>query len=211
MIGDGKSAWVSESVQQSLQADLRNAVVSHAGAVEMDDAEAIARVAKNAGVDEVVSGHIQVIGDRVRITASLCNSAGALVGTGKATGALDHLFDLEDALADQIRDGLAKAASAKHPITTPIPDMPTAGPLVMAPAKSYPIGTVPAAFTSAALQDGRDRYIYQVPYYGCCGGWGYGCAYGGWAFGGFGCGWGAGGCGVFNGSYSTGGQHSLAW
>jgi TolB-like protein len=182
------AAWIGNSVVQSLQADLRNATISRSAA------------------DFVVSGNIQVIQDQVRLIATVVDRTGATVTTAKATGDLRHLFDLEDSLANQIRDGLARVAIAKHPVTTPIPDMPTAGPLVMTPAKTYPIGTVAQSFSSPALRDGRDRYIYQVPCYGCWGGWGYGC---GW--GGYGCGWGGFGGGVFNGSYSTGGQHSLAW
>jgi TolB-like protein len=202
-IGNGNSAWVSQSVQQSLQADLRNASVSHAAAVEMDDAAAIARVAKNAAVDDVVKGHLQVVGDQIRLTASLCDSAGAVIGTAKATGTLDHLFDLEDSLADQLGDAVAKEVAAKRVATTPIPVVDAVGPLVVTPAKAVPIGTVPVAYGSEAIRDGRDRYIYQAPYFG-----GYGSGFGACGIGfGFG-GWGG---GVFNGSYSTGGGHSLAW
>jgi len=195
----GATAGIADSVGQSLQADLRNATISR-------------NTGGKSSADFVVSGNIQLAGDQVRLIATVVDRAGNTIATAKATGDLRHLFDLEDALADQIREGLARVASAKHPITTPIPDMPTVGPLIMAPAKTYPIGTVPESYSSVALRDGRDRYIYQVPYYGCWGGWGCGaCGYGGWGFGGFGCGWGGGWGGVFNGSYSTGGHHSLAW
>jgi TolB-like protein len=199
------SAWIGESVERSLQADLRNASIAHPGGIAMDDPAAIASIAHNASADYVVQGGVQIVADQVRLSAKVFDGAGKSIGAGKATGDLRHLFDLEDSVADQIRDLIDKTTAAKHPATTPIPAIQESGPIRIAPAQVLPIGTVPESYSSTALRDGRDRYIYQVPYYGCfgpygCGGYGYG------GFGGFGC-FG----GVFNGSYSTGGNHALAW
>ena len=199
-------------MQQSLQTDLRNSSLSHAIAPAIDDAASIARAAHAASVDFVVEGNIQIVDDQTRLTASLFNKDGLSIGSAKATGDVHRLFDLEDALADQLHDGLRKATRAIP--TTPIPAVASSGPIRIAPAASLPIGSVPESYTSAALRDGRDRYIYQVPFYGCFGG--YGC--GGYGSGGCGYGYGSfGGLGSFgipagfNGSGSGGGSHSLAW
>jgi TolB-like protein len=206
----GASDWIGESVQQSLKADLHNASIAHPSAAPVDDPASIARLAHNASVDFVVEGHVQVIEDQLRLTATLYDSAGHSVITAKSTGALRRLFDLEDALADQIRDGLHQATAKARPITTPIPTIQSAGPIQMAQPKVLPIGTVPESYSSAQLRDGRNRFIYQVPTYGYFGGWGYG----GWGNGGFGyAGYGIGGNfpGVVDGGYSSGGTRTLAW
>lgn len=194
------SAWIVDSVQQSLQADLRNSSIAHAPAAAVDDSAAIARIAHNASSDYVVLGHVQIIDDQVRLTASVFNDAGTSIGVAKTTGDLRRLFDLEDVLADQLRDAIAKTTAAKQAVSTAIPEVQGSGPIRMTSAKALPLGTVPQTYSTTALRDGRDRYLYQVPFYGC---WGYG----GFGLGGFGFGCG----GVFNGSYSTGGQHALAW
>lgn len=196
------SEWIGESVQQSLRADLHDASIAHPDAAIADDTAAIARIAHSASADFIVQGQVQIAEDQVRLTASVFNNAGTSAGSAKATGDLHHLFDLEDDLSRQIRDSIRSATVAKRPITTPIPTVQGSGPIRVAAAPALPIGTVPESYSSAALRDGRDRNIYQVPSYGCFGGWepyGY-CGFGG-------CGWG----GVFNGGYSTGGGHSLAW
>ena len=208
VINGAGSEWVGQSVQQSLQTDLHNASIAHTAALAMDDSDAIARIARNASADFVVGGQVQIAADQVRLTATVFNHAGASIGAAKATGDMRHLFDLEDALADQIRNDIDRSAAAQQPITTPIPVIQSSGPIRIAAPKALPIGTVAVSYTSTALRDGRDRYIYQLPFYGCFGGYGYGyCGLGCYGCGGFCCGFG----GVFNGSYSTGGTHSLPW
>jgi TolB-like protein len=204
------SEWVGDSVQQSLHADLKNSVIGHSASNIADDPAAIARIAHNASVTFVVGGQVQIVENQIRLTATLFNNTGATIGTAKATGEMRKLFDLEDTLADQIHENLVASIRTRL-ASTPMPTVESSGPIRIAAAKSYPIGTVPVSYSSAALRDGHDRYLYQVPYYGCFGCGGYGCGgyggYGSFGFGGFGFGIG----GVFNGSYSTGGGHSLAW
>jgi hypothetical protein len=79
------------------------------------------------------------------------------------------------------------SAGPRQPVG-PIPEMPSVGPLQVAPPRELPLGVVPYQSTSAALQDARDRYLYQVPEYGCfgdCHG-GYGFGLGAFGYGGFG-------------------------
>jgi TolB-like protein len=205
MINAAGQEWVGDSLQQSLQADIHHASVAHAAAPAADDSAAMARLARNASVDWLVQTHVQFAVDQIRLTATVFNDTGKPIGAAKATGDLRHLFDVEDALAEQIADVLGKARAASHPITTPIPVVEGSGPLKVGAPQVMPIGTVPVAYSSEAMRDGHDRYIYQVPVYGCYGG----CGYGGFGYCGYGFG---GGYGGFSGvGYSTFGGHGLAW
>ena len=165
-----------------------------------------ARMAQNAGAGYVVGGNVQVVGEQVRITATVVDRSGAAIGSAKVTGESRKLFDLEDGLADQIRDDISASRARQHVLTTPVPTVQSSGPIRVAQQPSVPLGTVPVQYSSSALRDGRDRYIYQVPVYGCYGEYGFG-AWGCYGLGGFCCGRG----GVLDGGYSTGGTHSLAW
>ena len=205
-VGAAGREWVGPAVQQSLQADLRNASIFHGSQTPPDDSATIAKMAHDESVDYVVEARAQIAEDQVRVTDLVFDNSGHSIGSAKATGELRQLFDVEDTLAEQIRNSISKSIVATHPITTPIPAVQGSGPIRMGVAKALPIGTVPESYSSAALLDGRDRNIYQVPLYGWFGPCGYGL-YGCYGFGGFGCGIG----GVFDGGYSTGGGHSLAW
>jgi hypothetical protein len=211
LINSAGSDWVSDSLLQSLQADLHHATFAHVSAPIATDADALAKLAHNAAADYLIQPHAQFSTDSVRLTAEIYNDAGQQIGSAKTTGEMKRLFDVEDAMAGQLQEIVDRAAAMKHPTTAPAPTVSSVGPLMVSPiAAVVPVGTVPVAYSSQALRDGRDRSLYQIPVDGCLGYGGFG-PYGYFGFGGA-CGYRCGGIPAnFNGASSAGGAHTLSW
>lgn len=69
--------------------------------------------ARRLQVDAVVDGSIQRAGDRLRVTARLTDSAdGTVRWTRRFDGALDRIFEFQDAIADGIADAVALEAGS---------------------------------------------------------------------------------------------------
>ena len=74
--------------------------------------DALARdVALGLGVDWLVTGGFQRLGDQMRVTAQIVNAeTGTYSEAVKVDGQLDQLFDLQDRLVDELSDGFAAIA-----------------------------------------------------------------------------------------------------
>ncbi len=98
--------WVGQSIQQVLAADLTHGstlkVIAPAGAKPATDADAALKSAVDAGADIVVFGQTQLLDKEIRLTGEVLDVASGQSITGlKATGPIDQLFHLEDAVAGQ--------------------------------------------------------------------------------------------------------------
>ncbi len=74
---------------------------------EYIDKESALKIANILGVDKVISGAFQKIGNDIRVTANLINvKDGALIGTTDVTNNYNNLFTLEDSIALNIIEKL---------------------------------------------------------------------------------------------------------
>ena len=87
-------------------------VVSPSDVAPNSTHDALARdVALGLGVDWLVTGGFQRLGDQMRVTAQIVNAeTGTYSEAVKVDGRLDQLFDLQDRLVDELSDGFAALA-----------------------------------------------------------------------------------------------------
>jgi len=106
--------WIGKGAQQDLSASLaekvRGRVLAPASAPPAADAEAAIKTARDLGASVVVFGQAQVLKEQVRLSGQVLDVAsGKAYGSLRATGTIDDLFQLEDALAGQISAVLPRA------------------------------------------------------------------------------------------------------
>lgn len=99
--------WIGRGVQQDLLADLtphvRGAVAAPGDASPASDAPPALQAARTRGASIVVFGSAQAIGDQLRLTGQVVDVASGKPLAGlKATGTIETVFRLEDALAAQV-------------------------------------------------------------------------------------------------------------
>jgi TolB-like protein len=100
-------AWIGKAAQQDLYADLTQGTVLRVLApgpvsAAADQGDALGK-AREMGASFVVFGQTQIAGKEVRISGQVLGvSEGRPLGAIKATGPIDELFHLEDALAGQV-------------------------------------------------------------------------------------------------------------
>lgn len=71
------------------------------------DGEEISRIARRFQVESVLTGHVQLQDNRLRISYQISRGEnGATVGGGEVIGPIDNLFALQEQLASKIRDDL---------------------------------------------------------------------------------------------------------
>ena len=115
--GRNEDDWLGTGLLETLAAELRRAsgpallaqeaIVAARrrlglASVPRDDAEAL-RLGREAGAALVVSGGYQVLGARVRVTASLLDvGSGALLHAAKVDGESERIFDVQDRLAREL-------------------------------------------------------------------------------------------------------------
>ncbi len=196
-IGDAtRLGWVGQAVQQNMMTELARVrslkvVAGKMEAGAANDADAVKKIAREAGAVFVIFGNFQLVEPDLRITGEMID-----VGTGqsiaglKATGALRDLFDMEDTLAGQVRRTLVAAQQAANPPAAGAAPLP--GPI----AKGPPAGIEPSGPLRAPypweVESNMDptyrrvarEYRYDAPdytwfggYFGGYGNYGYGGRY----------------------------------
>src|SRR4051794_33133982 len=127
--------WVGPAIQHVVAADVSHNsrmlnVLAPASAQATDDANAALAAGKNAGASFVVFGETQLLQREIRITGEVMDvAAGRSIGGLKATGTLDDLFHLEDAVGSQVistlpaslRDTQTQESTATAPSAEPQP------------------------------------------------------------------------------------------
>jgi len=193
----GQTDWIGRGIQESLQSE-----VAHTGATLMipvhapaaaDDAITVARQNK---ADLAVIGTYQVVGDDVRVNGHLLDVASNnTVGSFSATGPQKSLFNIEDALGEQLRRLLpASPMPQQAAAAQPQAPQPTVT-YQQDPAEAYapPAPTVNNYYDAtpdygAYYPDTYYGYGYGYPAFGFYGGLGYyggGFYHGGFNRGGF--------------------------
>jgi TolB-like protein len=103
--------WVGQSMQQVLSTDLVHGstlkVIAPSGATPAADTDAAVKTATDFGANFVIFGQTQILDKTVRMTGEVVDATtGQPVGALKATGPLDQLFQLQDAVASQSLNAL---------------------------------------------------------------------------------------------------------
>jgi TolB-like protein len=144
--GGDAAGSLGRSAQQSLATDL-----SAAGTMQVatrktpaDDTDAALAAARDAGARYVVFGHIQQVGQDVRVNGQMLDAkTGRAVVALKVTGPTSNFFAMQDALGRQAVAAVG-GGSAREAATTSSPAAPIA-PAAAAP--SYAAPTAPAGGT----------------------------------------------------------------
>lgn len=164
--------WVGQSVQQVLASDLSHGstlkVMAPASAKSAADADEALKVATDFGATLVVFGQTQVLDKEIRLTGEILDVTTGRSITGlKATGPIDQLFHLEDAVAsqslnalpDRMRDDEWRDRTGNA--SAPAPESTTASPSV------YDYGSGP--YDSGGYYSSYPDYSYysypSYPYY----------------------------------------------
>jgi TolB-like protein len=186
----GDNVWVSQAIEEDLAHDLsRNTairVVRPATTQPMSASDNL-DAARQASAPQMISGSYQIVDDQLRITGEVTdvNSNNSL-GQIKATGHLRDLFQLEDALAEQLWRILPRPvedASASDIQVTPLADY-LNGQQPVAPAVNQSADSQPPVVYESAPDD--LGYPYASYGYGYPFGYGYPVfIYGGFGHGGF--------------------------
>jgi serine/threonine protein kinase len=116
--GDPDSAWLATGIAESVTVDLnkfpevrtrtREEMVAAWLNEDQQSQAAVMAVARNLGLDFLITGGYQKMGNRVRITGQVLDvSAGTVAGVVKLDGSMEEVFDLQD----RILSGLLKSAN----------------------------------------------------------------------------------------------------
>jgi len=160
-----KTDWIGRAIQQNLLSEL-----SHVRALQPmtpttqpagTDVASLTKAGKAAGVDFVVHGTYQMGEQGLRITGLVLEvESGKLVGGLKATGTTRDLFALEDTIAEQAKQILARHVS---PATQPLASAEPAAPVQLSPP---PQPEQPSdAYTEPIYQPRRPSWYYDDDYY----------------------------------------------
>ena len=121
----------------------------------------LARIAREAQVDFVVSGTLLRAGDQLRVSAQLADAtAGTLIWSHTAQAPVNDLFQLQDSLAARI------VGSLSHPLT--LPEQRRLKHDVPATAKAYELYlrgnqvSPPSAFDIERATGARDLYLQSI-------------------------------------------------
>src|SRR5439155_7472448 len=123
---DGKTAWISQAVQQNVLNDLtRLQGVKPILAAAPADHDAAVKAAKAAGAQFLLEGSYTLADPGIRLTLQLFHlRTNAYIGAAKATGALKDLFALEDSIADQVKRLAQNQLRLLAPPAAPQPQLP---------------------------------------------------------------------------------------
>jgi len=73
---------------------------------QLSDDRTAATIAKELGVDAVISGSLRADGDEIRITAVLISANGFQIWTGRSDGAAGDVFRLQENVATEVRNAI---------------------------------------------------------------------------------------------------------
>jgi TolB-like protein/Tfp pilus assembly protein PilF/predicted Ser/Thr protein kinase len=129
--GSGEDDWLGAGIAETVTADLKLvdglAVVGRERVAEqlrklgsaegVPDDQIAVRVGRELCARWVISGGLQRVGDRLRITAVLTDvGTGTLAKTVKADGSMEDVFALQDRIVEELAPVLR--AAAERPVTT---------------------------------------------------------------------------------------------
>ena len=160
--------WLGRSVQQSLAADLTMAAPERATTsdTEATDNDSAVAAGRKADAAYVVTGTFTTVGQDLRLTGQVLDVAtGRALGGLKATGTINDIFPLEDALARQIKVRLGLARSPSRPGASEQPI--DAG--AMAPLRAEQAPPADQYYQTYATPPSTDytyNYYYTTPDYG---------------------------------------------
>ncbi len=109
--GKPGDAWIARSIQQSVLTDLMTASRSQvlSSVAPAADSAAAAELGHKLGARYVVFGQVHVNENSMRVTGQIVSTdTDSVVGTLKATGAMNDLFTLEDVLSNEARGAVAR-------------------------------------------------------------------------------------------------------
>ena len=125
LTGNPADEWIGQGIAESLTADFAKVrglktipreqmfdvqrELSNAQGRIVDERQSI-ELGRRLGATWVVGGAVQRLGDRVRVTAqTIAVDEGRSVSTVKLDGSMDHIFDLQDKLVEElVRQGLQR-------------------------------------------------------------------------------------------------------
>jgi TolB-like protein len=147
-VSGADDAWIGKAAQQDLYADLTQGTILRVlapGSVPaaVDQGAALGK-ARELGASFVVFGQSQTAGKEVRLSGQVLGVIdGKPLGAIKATGPIDELFELEDALAGQVltvlpRNLLNEQALRSQEAATGMPDQEQPPQSASVPSKPSP-------------------------------------------------------------------------
>src|SRR5258706_5255202 len=125
--GDGKSAWISQSVQQTILHDLTRVqgVRPIGPTTPPADRESAIKDAKSSGASFLLEGSYTLADPGIRITIQILDlRTNSYIGAAKATGALRELFALEDSIAEQVKRMAVTQVKLRAPAAAPQHQLP---------------------------------------------------------------------------------------
>jgi len=183
---DGKTAWISQAVQQNIFHDLTRlqGVRPILPTTPPADRDAAITAAKSARANFLLEGSYTLADPGIRITVQLLDlRTNQYIGAAKATGPLRELFALEDSIAEQVRRiALAQVRLNAPPAAPQQPLPPVAipgnGPVQQAQFpwdrdKPFIAHEIRKTLLDSAYEESRYRTTYTYPTYGYYG-YGYG-------------------------------------
>ncbi len=192
--GDSGQNWLGSAMQEGLATGMRQVSGVIVAGVAPADAAGATNLVKYVGVDAVIFGSIQLIGEQIRVTGQIISTdTGESLGTLKSDGSLRNLFDIEDVLAARAERILVPPQTNRGTANGPAATLQVVGPTMGPGVSRYFDGNLMAQITPPdRYRDEYDKYYYQSGN-SCFYAAGCGACWGGW--GGWGCGW-ASACGV---------------
>jgi TolB-like protein len=178
-------AWVGKALQQDLVVDMTRAtraqIEGPSAAAPAQDSAAAMDAARQAGASLVVYGQFQSVAGQMRITGQVLSApSGQAIGSVSATGPINDLFPLEDAVSMQVMRALPAGLLTVPPPPDSTASSPTTAPPAISPqassAKYYsytypdyssgPPSQYPSGYIDSPYYLGYPYYWYSIPYYG---------------------------------------------
>ena len=184
---DGKTAWISQSVQQNILHDLTRVqgVRSILPTIPPADRDVAIKDAKAAGANFLLEGSYTLADPGIRITIQILDlRTNQYIGAAKATGPLRELFALEDSIAEQVKRMALAQVRLHAPAAAPQQQLPPVaipgnGPVQMQFPWDRDKPFLAEAKRQAILDSEYEASNYRNTYtYGVSGYYGYG--YGGY-------------------------------
>lgn len=136
--GSSEVDWLGTGIAETLSADLakmKSATVAQRGRIQQavrragdpeHDPAAAAALGRELAVDWIIAGAFQQIGNRIRLTAKIIETAtGDVIAFEKTDGVRDDLFDLQDRIAAASINTLSLRLGTDSTGTTPAPKPPS--------------------------------------------------------------------------------------
>ncbi len=182
---DGKSAWISQSVQQNILHDLTRiqGVRPILPTTPPADRESAIKDAKSAGASFLLEGSYTLADPGIRITVQILDlRANAYIGAAKATGALRELFALEDSIAEQVKRLATAQVKLRAPAAAPEQQLPPVAIPGNGPVMQYPWDRdkpfIAQEIRRTLLDSEYEDSLYRKTYtYGVSNYYGYGYGY----------------------------------